>query len=137
MDEEGAREVVSAAAAPVVAEPTSTFDEDVEARRRDGDADYDGWYCIRTDAFPCPAAGCTFVARYMTGAHMIVVWPAIDDRSLLANAANAKAVNRNPRIIEYHPSYGPCIAWDEWVRIGRPVHALAAAPDGYEPLRRL
>ena len=23
---------------------------------------YDGWFCVRTDPFPCPAAGCSFVA---------------------------------------------------------------------------
>ncbi len=95
---------MSAAAAPVVAEPTSTFDEDVESRRRDGDADYDGWYCIRTDPFPCPALGCTFIANYQTAAHLIVVWPRIDDPALLATARDARDVGRNPRICEYRPT---------------------------------
>jgi hypothetical protein len=122
---------VSAAAVPVVAEPT--FDADVEARRRDGDADYaSGWYCVRTDPFSCPALGCGFVAHYMTGAHRIVVWPRIDDPTLFANARDAKDVGRNPRIIEYHPDFGPCIAWDEYVRIGRPIHGRLDRPDGWE-----
>lgn len=128
---------MSAAAVPVVAEPTSTFDEEVEARRRDGDADYTGWFCVRTDPFPCPAASCGFIANYMTGAHLIVVWPRVDDPSLLANAANAKELERNPRVCEYQRGFGPCIAWDEWVRLGRPVHALAVPPDGYQRRNRL
>lgn len=123
---------MSAAAVPVVAEPTSTFDEEVESRRLDGDADYQGWFCIRTDPFPCPAAGCGFVARYMTGAHLVVVWPSLDDSALLANARDARDVDRNPRVVEYHPAFGPCIAWDEFVRLGRPIHGRLERPEGWE-----
>lgn len=128
---------MSTAASPVVAEPTVTFDEEVESRRHDGDADYTGWFCIRTDPFPCPRAGCGYVAQFMTGAHLIVVWPRVDDPSMLANAANAQDLGRNPRVCEYGTDFGPCIAWDEWHRIGRPVHALADRPEGYEPRSRL
>ena len=33
-----------------------------------------GWYCVRTDPFLCPANGCTFVADFMTAAHLVLVW---------------------------------------------------------------
>ncbi len=136
MGEEGDRAVVSAAI-PVVAEPTSTFDTEIEARRRDGDADYTGWFCIRTDPFPCPAAGCTFVANHLTGAHRIIVWSELDDPQLLSAAHSAKSAGRNPRVVGYEIALGPCIAWDEFERLGRPVHGRAARPDGFEPMRRL
>ena len=28
----------------------------------DDRADHTGWFCVATDPFPCPAAGCSFVA---------------------------------------------------------------------------
>lgn len=123
---------MSSTAIPVVAEPTSTFDKEVESRRRDGDADYDGWYCIKTDPFPCPANGCAYVAHYQTGAHLIVVWPRIDDPALLATARDGRDVGRNPRIVEYEPDFGRCIAWDEWVRLGRPIHGRLDRPEGWK-----
>ena len=41
----------------------------------DSGEDYSGWYCVRTDPWTCPAAGCTFVADFLTAAHLIIVWP--------------------------------------------------------------
>ena len=35
---------------------------------------------MRTDPFPCPAPGCTFVAEFMTAVHLILVWVERDDR---------------------------------------------------------
>ena len=32
--------------------------EDEELWEDDGSDDYHGWYCVRTDPFPCPAPGC-------------------------------------------------------------------------------
>ena len=64
----------------------------------DGD-DHDGWFCVRTDPFPCPAAGCTFVAEFMTAAHLILVWQELDDPNLLRHAARARDVGRNPRVV--------------------------------------
>ena len=58
-----------------------------------------GWYCVRTDPFPCPAAGCTFVADYMTAAHLVLVWEERDDPNLLWHAQRAKEVGRNPRVV--------------------------------------
>ncbi len=63
----------------------------------DGSADYSGWFCVRTDPFPCPAEGCTFVAVFMTAAHLILVWEQRDDPNLLHHAQRAKEVGRNPQ----------------------------------------
>ena len=48
-----------------------------------------GWYCVRTDPFPCPAEGCSFVADFMAiMAHLVLVWEERDDLNLpLARAA--------------------------------------------------
>src|SRR4051812_39855980 len=107
----------------LTAEPRVEFDSAVEVRREDDDADYSGWYCVRTSPFPCPAGGCDFVAEFMTAAHLIIVWASKDDPMLLASAQNAVTVGRDPRVVEYEQAFGPCIAWDEWVTIGRPIHA--------------
>ena len=55
----------------------------------------------RTDPFPCPAAGCDFVAEFMTAAHLILVWEERDDPNLLRHAERAKQVGRNPRVVAY------------------------------------
>ena len=73
--------------------------EDEELWEDDGSDDYLGWYCIRTDPFPCPAAGCTFVAGHMTAAHLVLVWEERDDPNLLWHAQRAMEVGRNPRVI--------------------------------------
>ena len=49
----------------------------------DSDDDHAGWFCVRTDPFPCPAAGCAFVAEFMTAVHLILVWAERDDTNLL------------------------------------------------------
>ena len=118
-------------ATPTLTPPRVEFDNDVETRRDDGDADYSGWYCVKTDPWPCPAEGCGFVAHHMTGAHLIVCWPSIDDSALLGQARAAREVGRNPRIVEYDPDFGPAISWDEWWRLGRPIHAKIDRPDGW------
>src|SRR5205807_2155510 len=35
------------------------------------EADHAGWFCVSTDPFPCPASGCSFVAVFMTAAHLV------------------------------------------------------------------
>ena len=62
--------------------------------REDDDADHTGWFCVATEPFPCPAAGCTFIARFMTAAHLILVWQERDDPNLLRHAE--KLFNRPP-----------------------------------------
>ena len=57
--------------------------EEEEIWRDDDDPDRDGWFCVRTDPFPCPASGCTYVATFMTAAHLILVWEESDDPNLL------------------------------------------------------
>lgn len=116
-----------------VATPTRTeFDEKVEELREEREDDYTGWFAIRTRPFPCPASGCTFVALFQTAAHLIVVWPGQDDRALLSCARDCREAGRDPRIVEYDYGMGPCIAWDEWRRIGGPVHGRLPVPDGWE-----
>lgn len=96
-----------------------------------------GWFCVRTAPFPCPAEGCPFVASYMTAAHLIVVWPAIDDRALLTHARNARELGRNPEVVEYQPDFGKAIAFDAWRQAGFPVHGTQDAPDVWPPGGRL
>ena len=88
-----------------------------------GDA-HAGWYCVRTDPFPCPAAGCTFVADFMTAAHLILVWEERDDPNLLRHAQRAKDVGRNPRVVPYENGFGPSASYYAWEAAGRPVHGV-------------
>jgi len=91
-----------------------------------GDArdDHAGWFCVATDPFPCPAAGCVFVAEFMTAAHLILVWEERDDPNLLRHAERAKQVGRNPRVTSYVRSFGPSASYYAWEAAGRPVHAV-------------
>ena len=93
----------------------------------DSDSDHSGWYCVATNPFPCPAAGCTFVAEYMTAAHLILVWQERDDPNLLRHAQRAKEVGRNPRVVEYQASFGPSASYYLWEASGRPVHGVRKA----------
>jgi hypothetical protein len=88
------------------------------------DADHTGWYCVSTDPFPCPAAGCDFVAEFRPAAHLILVWEERDDPNLLRHAERAKQVGRNPRVVSYERSFGPSASYYAWEAAGRPVHAV-------------
>jgi hypothetical protein len=92
----------------------------------DDAADHSGWFCVRTDPFPCPAAGCDYVAEFMTAAHLILVWEQRDDPNLLHHAQRAKEVGRNPRIKEYESQYGPSASYYAWEAAGGPVHGVRA-----------
>jgi hypothetical protein len=83
-----------------------------------------GWYCVRTDPFPCPAPGCVFVAEFMTAAHLVLVWEERDDPNLLRHAGRAKEVGRNPRVVTYELDYGPSASYYAWEAAGRPVHGI-------------
>ncbi len=107
----------------VVAEEHRT--EDDELWREDG-GDHSGWFCVRTDPFPCPASGCAFVADFMTAAHLILVWEQRDDPNLLHHAQRAKEVGRNPRVEEYETSFGPSASYYAWEAAGGPVHGVRA-----------
>ena len=93
----------------------------------DGGDDHAGWFCVATDPFPCPAAGCTFVAEFMTAAHLILVWEERDDPNLLRHAARARDVGRNPRVVEYRSDDGPSASYYAWEAAGRPVHGIRRA----------
>ena len=93
----------------------------------DADQDHSGWYCVSTAPFPCPAAGCAFVAEFMTAAHLILVWEERDDPNLLRHAARARDVGRNPRVTGYRSEYGPSASYYAWIAAGRPVHGVKAA----------
>jgi hypothetical protein len=92
----------------------------------DSGEDHSGWFCVRTDPFPCPAAGCAFVAHFMTAAHLVLVWEERDDPNLLRHAQRAVEVGRNPRVVEYRPEYGPSASYYAWEAAGRPVHGIRA-----------
>jgi hypothetical protein len=92
--------------------------------RDEGDDDHAGWWCVRTDPFPCPADGCTFVAEFMTAAHLVLVWQERDDPNLLWHANRAKQVGRNPRVVSYEPFFGPSASYYAWEAAGRPVHGI-------------
>lgn len=100
------------------------LEEDEELWAGDDDADHSGWYCVRTDPFPCPAAGCTFVADFMTAAHLVLVWEQRDDPNLLWHAQRAKEVGRNPRVVAYESAFGPSASYYAWEAAGRPVHGV-------------
>ena len=92
--------------------------------RDDGGEDHAGWFCVKTDPFPCPASGCEFVADFMTAAHLILVWEVQDDPNLLRHAQRAKEVGRNPHVSVYVLSYGPSASYYAWEAAGRPVHGV-------------
>ena len=100
--------------------------EEEELCTDDTDADRSGWFCVSTDPFPCPAAACTFVAEFMTAAHLILVWEERDDPNLLRHAQRAKEVGRNPHVSEYESSFGPSASYYAWEAAGRPVHGIRA-----------
>jgi hypothetical protein len=89
--------------------------------------DHAGWFCVRTDPFPCPANGCRFVADFMTAAHLVLVWEERDDPNLLWHAQRAKEVGRNPRIVPFEQGFGPSASYYAWEAAGRPVHAVRGA----------
>jgi hypothetical protein len=104
--------------------PDLGLDEDEDLWRDDGEDDHGGWFCVGTDPFPCPAEGCTFVAEYMTAAHLILVWEERDDPNLLWHAQRAKEVGRNPRVVGYERGFGPSASYYAWEAAGRPVHGV-------------
>ncbi len=100
---------------------------DEELWTDDTGEDHEGWFCVATDPFPCPASGCTFVARFMTAVHVILVWEERDDPNLLRHAQRAKDVGRNPHVVAFRSDYGPSASYYAWEAAGRPVHGIRAA----------
>ena len=108
--------------AAILEEPD--LEEDEALWTDEGGDDHAGWFCVRTDPFPCPAAGCTFVADFMTAAHLILVWEERDDPNLLRHAQRALEVRRNPHVTEYERRFGPSGSYYAWEAAGRPVHGV-------------
>jgi hypothetical protein len=108
--------------------PDAATSTDEELWHDDGVDDHSGWFCVRTDPFPCPAPGCTFVADFMTAAHLVLVWEERDDPNLLWHAQRAKEVGRNPRVVGYESAFGPSASYYAWEAAGRPVHAVKGKP---------
>jgi hypothetical protein len=98
--------------------------QDEELWTDDSGDDHEGWFCVSTAPFPCPAAGCSFVAEFMTAAHLILVWQRSDDPNLLRHAQRAKEVARNPRVVPYEAAFGPSASYYAWEASGRPVHGV-------------
>jgi hypothetical protein len=98
--------------------------EEEELWTEDGGDDHEGWFCVATAPFPCPADGCGFVAEFMTAAHLILVWEERDDPNLLRHAQRAKEVGRDPRVVTYESSFGPSASYYAWEAAGRPVHGV-------------
>jgi hypothetical protein len=92
----------------------------------DSGTDYSGWFCVRTDPWPCPAEGCEFVANHLTAAHLIIVWPEVDDPNLLRHSAAARDVGRNPKPTVYEPVMGAACSYYQWEAAGHPVHGVRA-----------
>ena len=95
-----------------------------ELWQQDSDHEHAGWFCVATAPFPCPAAGCAFIAEFMTEAHLILVWEERDDPNLLRHAQRAQQVGREPRIVTYESSFGPSTSYYAWEAAGRPVHGV-------------
>jgi hypothetical protein len=110
----------------IALELTVDVEHDETLWQDDDTADHEGWFCVRTERFPCPAANCAFVAEFMTAAHLILVWQTMDDPNLLRHAARARDVGRNPRVVGYQIDYGPSASYYAWVAAGRPVHGVRA-----------
>ena len=112
----------------LVDEPLVLDEPDVDAEEElwtdDSGEDYTGWFCVRTDPWPCPAAGCEFVATHLTASHLIIVWPEIDDPSLLRHSAAARDLGRNPKVETYEKGMGPACSYYQWEAAGNPVHAV-------------
>jgi hypothetical protein len=104
--------------------PDLDLESEEELWREGDDGDHGGWFCVRTDPFPCPAPSCTFVADFMTAAHLVLVWEERDDPNLLWHAQRAKEVGRNPRVVEYESAFGPSASYYAWEAAGRPVHGV-------------
>lgn len=110
------------------APPLDEIEEEEELWREEDEKDHDGWFCVQTGPFPCPAAGCTFVAQFMTAVHLILVWEEKDDPNILSAASAAKGVGRDPRIVPCRRAFGPSASYYAWEAAGRPVHGIRKVP---------
>lgn len=78
-----------------------------------------GWFCIKTNPFPCPNPECGMIVNYCTAMHKIIIWPRKDDPDMLDVAQDCLEVGRNPHIIEYEQAMGEAITYDALMHSGR------------------
>lgn len=103
-------EILTKPGSPIIGTVTEVLpDNEVRVDLDAGGDDFEGWFCVATDPYPCPAVGCDFVALQMTAAHRTIVWEEGDDPNLLRLAACAKDFGRNPRVTPYEKAMGPAI----------------------------
>ena len=84
--------------------------------------DHAGWFCVRTDPFPCPANGCEFVADFMTAAHLVLVWEDATIRTCSGTRSLMSATRRSsvrerlsgPSASSYVGSRGPARPRSSW-----------------------
>ena len=92
----------------------------------DESGDHAGWFCVRTDPFPCPAPNCGFVADFMTAAHLILVWEERDDPNLLGTPSARWTWGVTRGWSSYELGFGPSASYYAWEAAGRPVHGVRA-----------
>jgi hypothetical protein len=84
-----------------------------------GDADFSGWFCIATEPYACPCGQAT--VSFCTVAHIILVWPTMDDPRMIEMARFLKSEDkRNPRIVEYENEFGKCISYYKFKATRKP-----------------
>lgn len=76
-----------------------------------GGEDLSSWFCVRTNPYSCPCG--QFVADFITCAHVIIVWPSIDDVNLLQMCGVARDADRNPKVEQYKNEFGKCVSYYE------------------------
>ena len=58
---------------------------------------------------------------FLTAAHLVIVWPEMDDPALLRHSAAARDAGRNPKPTVYEPAFGPACSYYQWDAAGNPV----------------
>lgn len=82
-----------------------------EVTPNEGNSEYDGYFCIKTDEYKCACRERTW--HFIHCADKIVVWEEKDDNTLLHFAQMMKEMGLNPRIIEYNVMLGKAVRWDD------------------------
>jgi len=77
----------------------------------EGNHDLDGYFCINTDDYVCPCRKRPW--KYYHWHKKIVVWPTIDEDTILQVATELKVRDLNPKIVEYNATMGKAITWND------------------------
>lgn len=80
------------------------------------DLEYDDWYCIQIKPMRC---SCGEVVTFASDdLHMILIWQDKDDDKLLELAIILREGDFEPFIVNYTHLFGPCIEFEDAVRLG-------------------